>query len=110
MEILREVRGDIPIYRTNCCALVQLSLNNSNTLDEIEEIIESMKKQSKEEMNSHAQCNYLGNERAAFVITLDHENKLVENLQKLGFKEIAEFHRRICYPENSMLKMWLLSW
>jgi hypothetical protein len=49
-------------------------------------------------------------EKAVIVITLPEEINLAENLAKLGFKEIAEFHRRICYLQDEMLKMWFLSW
>lgn len=111
MEILAQVYDNgINRFKTHCCALTQLSINNDHTLEEIQSVIDERKKEALEFMDFHQQMNYGTNERAVFVITISRETKLIENLQKLGFKEIAEFHRRNYLPEDSMLKMWLLSW
>ncbi len=111
MDILAE-SYDSGMYRfkTHCCALAQLSINDDHTLEEIKEIIDEMREKAKSEMTPREQMNFGTHERAVFVITLDHETNLVKNLQQLGFEVITEFHRRNCYPENSMLTMWLLSW
>lgn len=97
-------------YRTKCCALAQLSLDDAHSFEEIKSVIDEMKAEAITEMSPVERNSFGNHERAVFVMTLPHETTLVENLQKLGFKEIAEFHRRNCYPEDSMLKMWLLSW
>jgi hypothetical protein len=99
--------GFISKSRTRCCALAQLSLENSHTKQQIQTAIDEIKKENETPVNSMRRD---GGERAVFVVTLPHETKLVENLIELGFKEIAEFHRRNCYPEDSMLKMWIISW
>lgn len=109
MEIIRQIYGDIPLYRTGCCALGQLSLSDQQSLEEIKELIRILKIESAIPMTVRETQNYGGKERALFVITLPHEIILVENLTKLGFKEIAEFHRRNCYPQDEMLKMWFLA-
>jgi hypothetical protein len=111
MEILREVYHDeIPIYRTNCCSLVQLSLQDYTSVNEIKSLIEREKEKSFTKMTQNDSCNYNGHERAIFVITLEKETTLVENLKTLGFKSIAQFHRRICYPQDELLTMWFLDW
>lgn len=93
--------------RTMCCALAQLSIDNGNTKEQIQDALNEIKKESEIPVNAMRRD---GGERAVFVITLPRETKLVQNLIELGFKEIAEFHRRNCYPEDDMLKMWFYSW
>lgn len=111
MDIITEIYiSGITRYKTHCCALSQLSISNDNSLNEIKDVINKMKNTAIQSMNPHQIINYGSHERAAFVITLPEETNLVKNLQELGFEEIAEFHRRNCYPEDSFLKMWILSW
>jgi hypothetical protein len=111
MEILREVyHGGVLIYRTDCCALVQLSLQDYTPVNEIKELIEREKEKSFTEMTGSERCNFDSHERAIFVITLEKETTLVENLKTLGFKSIAQFHRRICYNQDELLTMWFLDW
>jgi hypothetical protein len=97
---------DINRGRTMCCALGQLSLNNDNTLQEIQLVIDDMKK---EIINGDA-TRRNGGEKAVFVITLPIEIKLEKTLEAFGFKFIYEFHRRDCYPQDELLKMWIYSW
>lgn len=94
-------------FRTMCCALGQLSLSNYHTIEEIEMVLEEIKKETHEPINSQQR---IGGERAIFVVTLPKEKQLEENLAKLGFQMIYEFHRRACYPEEDMLKLWIISW
>jgi hypothetical protein len=94
-------------YRTNCCALGQLSLSSINTLEEIVSVIELIKEESNKEIS---QMQRDGAERAIFVCTLPEEKTLEKNLGLAGFKMIYEFHRRAYNPESSMLKMWIISW
>lgn len=105
-----KIYGDVAKYPTVCCALATLSLNNNHDLEEIKLTIETMKKESNEPLTSQEYVTQGMKEKAVFVITLPNETTLVENLIKLGFKNIAEFHRRICYPQDEMLTMWFLSW
>jgi len=78
--------------------------------DEIQEVIETMKDESNEKMTIYETMDTGMKEKAVFVITLPQETILANNLEKLGFKQIAEFHRRNCYFHEDMLKMWFLSW
>lgn len=110
MNIEPKIYGMVPKFKTHCCALAQLSLTNNESLEEIEYVIEEMKKEANEPLTREEEINFGMKERAVFVITLPHETRLVENLEKLGFQMIYEFHRRSCYPEHSMLKMWIISW
>ena len=92
--------------RTYCCALGQLSLNDSTNIESIKEMLDCIKKESEKIEPLHRD----GAERAIFVITLPKETNLVKNLEILGFQMIYEFHRRACYPEDSMLKLCIISW
>jgi hypothetical protein len=94
-------------FRTMCCALGQLSLNNWNTVEQIELVLEEIKKETHEPVDGSSRK---GAERAIFVVTLPSEKRLEENLEKVGFKMIYEFHRRACYSEEDMLKLWIISW
>jgi hypothetical protein len=91
--------------RTMCCALGTLSMDNSTTLEEIEEVINDIKEETTPD-----NMRRNGGEKAIFVITLPSEERLAENLEKFGFKMVYEFHRRDCYPQDHMLKMWIYSW
>lgn len=96
-------------YRTICCALGTLSIDNDVTLKQIEQTIEDIKKETVSNENLDVSLRN-GGEKAVFVITLPNEEDLAENLEKFGFKMIYEFHRRDCYPKKDMLKMWIYSW
>ena len=109
-DLYSKTYGDINKYRTSCCALATLSLSNIDTFDEIQEVIETMKDESNEKMTIYETMDTGMKEKAVFVITLPQETILANNLEKLGFKQIAEFHRRNCYFHEDMLKMWFLSW
>lgn len=83
------------ITNTDCCALFQISgISNHSSLEDIQEAIDEIKED--EDLQG----------RAIFVITQKHEDKLVKNLKKLGFKEIAKFARKYIY-EQTGLTMWL---
>lgn len=93
-------------FKTFCCALLQLSLDNDSKKEHIEKVLEYLKLQN---------GRFIGRdsgERAVFVIaSIPGEEKLVEMLESVGFKFIYEFHRRKCYnDEETMLQMWIYSW
>lgn len=92
--------------RTLCCGLGTLSMGNNVTLQQIQEVIDDIKKESS--VNDSNRRN--GAEKAVFVITLPTEKTLEHTLEEFGFKMIYEFHRRDCYPQNDLLKMWIYSW
>lgn len=109
MDIFTSIlENNLTKYKTYCCALAQLSANNETNFTDLKNAIESMKEQSKTEMSTLQRQNYGTHERAVFVITLESEEELVEKLVELGFKNIAQFHRRICYPQDQLLTMWFL--
>ena len=94
-------------FKTHCCGLGQLSLNDESSLEFIQDAIAFLK----EENNTPASLSTRnGHERAYFVMTLPYEKQLEENLELAGFSHIATIHRRNYVPEDSMLKMWLISW
>lgn len=96
-------------FRTGCCALAQISLADSNTIEEIESVINDMRRETVIKHSADS-MQRKGGEKAVFVVTMETEKVLVENLTKLGFQKIYEFHRRDCYPKDEMLSMWILSW
>lgn len=102
-----DINEYIPRYRTMCCALGQLSLSNSTSLESIKEIIELIKSEDNVIVD---RMNRVGGERAIFVITTPDESILENNLELAGFKMIYEFHSRNYNPEDRMLKMWIISW
>jgi citrate lyase synthetase len=79
------------VIGTNCCALAQMVAGNGFTMAVL-----------KEKISNCIKSGY----RAIFVITLPHEEKLVERLVKLGFEAITTFERRHEY-EQVPLTMWL---
>lgn len=94
-------------YPTSCCALTQVTMNNRHSLEQIKEIVERIKSETKREWNIH---NRGGGERAIFVIaTMPHEEILAQNLLKAGFKKVYSFARRNGYPEGYN-DMWMISW
>jgi hypothetical protein len=100
-------RGTISRFKTYCCALGQLSLSNDHSLEFIKNAVEFLKEENETPAHSHERN---GHERAYFVMTLPEEEKLEENLAKVGFIHLTTIHRRNYAPEDSMLKMWMISW
>lgn len=96
----------ITTYKTWCCSLLQVSLDNESSKEFIIEVIEHLKIQ-----NGRTALRD-GGERAVFVITkIPGEEELAETLKEIGFEFIYEFHRRKCYKdEETMLQMWIYSW
>lgn len=95
-------------FRTGCCALGQFSLTNDDSVEEIKRAIDYIKEESNQPID--ITCRN-GGERAIFVITIsEKEDVLEKKLEEIGFEQIYEFHRRSCYPEDSMLKLWIISW
>ena len=101
-----EPKNRIRRFPTDCCALGQLSLNNSHTVEEIKNCLDLIKNETKVNWNFR---NRDGGERAIFVITTPNEQELADKLTEVGFELIYWFNRRNGYPEG-MLKMWIYSW
>jgi hypothetical protein len=94
-------------FRTMCCALGHLSINDNVSFDDIKDAVDSIKLETSLPIAAHRRD---GAERAIFVVTLPNETNLEKNLEQVGFKMIYEFHRRACYSETQMLKLWIISW
>lgn len=91
---------------TACCALSQLSANDHDSMWDIRELINEMKKDAEDESWTPAK---LGGERALFCITTPSEKNLERNLRVLGFEVLTTFNRRRGYPPGQ-LKFWFISW
>lgn len=94
-------------WQLPCCALCQLTCNDSTPIEELKESIEKLKKDARKWWHSG---NRDSGERACFVITTPDELILESKLDDLGFKPVAEFSRRKGYPQNGLLTMWFLNW
>lgn len=99
---------DNPIsrFRTSCCALGQLSLNNDHTKEEIEEVLKLWKLETNRKWTTD---NRDGGERAVFVVTTPKEKPLESTLRSVGFIYLYSFNRRNGYPFGN-LKLWIYSW
>lgn len=94
-------------YKTYCCGLGQLSLEDGHSLEFIQAVIAKLKEENSAKVFSLGRD---GGERAYFVMTLPEETTLEENLERAGFTHLTTIHRRNYKPEDSMLKMWMISW
>lgn len=82
-------------HLTQCCALSQITANNSTTKQEILSLIKDAERESK--------YNWYGippgwGEKAFFIICCPGEKKLEKTISAIGFKHIETFERRTCYP------------
>lgn len=94
-------------YKTFCCGLGQLSLSDDHSLEFIQAVVAKLKEENSKPVSPIGRD---GGERAYFVMTLESEKDLEENLEKAGFTHLTTIHRRNYKPEDSMLKMWMISW
>lgn len=100
-------KNPIRRFRTNCCALGQLSLNNGHTIEEINLVLNIIKEETNIKWNPSTRA---GGERAIFVITtMPMEKPLALKLEEIGFKCITGFNRRNGYPNGDNL-MWIIKW
>jgi hypothetical protein len=106
MEIKFSFAPNIKRFGTDCCALGQLSLQDDTPKEAILDALGQIEGESTERWYGKSKD---GGDRAIFVITTPAEQNLVRNLVEIGFQKIAEFPRRVGYPEG-MLTMWLISW
>src|SRR5574343_1386789 len=93
-------------YNTWCCALMHLAADNKASIEELEYQIARLKEESKLFWNVETRSS---GETCIFVITTPTEKDLEEKLIKLNFKAIHQFKRRNGYPQNGLLKMWVLN-
>lgn len=91
---------------TDCCALCQLSRVNDETSKET--IKNKIKKLTKEKKENKEVGYTTGNgQTAVFTIVSPGEDILESNLKELGFKKVHTFERRVGYPNNGDLKMYI---
>lgn len=103
-------------HPTHCCSLSILSLQNSDTIEDIQRAISILKKQAKLRPNFYSENQRIPNgEKSCLTVISPHEagannpEKLEYKLIKCGFRMIVDsFPRRDGYPEGS-LRMYFLN-
>lgn len=80
------------IYRTRSCSLAGMEVHDYDTVAQIERTL-ILGKQN------------IGNYKAIFCLTRPDEEICVNNIQKVGFKKIAEFNRN---HDEGKVSLWLI--
>lgn len=95
-------------FPTTCCSLAILSIKNYHTFVEIQEVIDYIKNDSLKK-KWHI-SDRTGGEMNIQVICSPGEEKLEDNLKKLGFRCLSDkLKRRPGYPAPNQLKLFLLT-
>lgn len=94
------------IITTNCCALAQLTAENDTTIEELKNVV-SEKTEERKKVYERGDSSGKG-QTCLFCIVTPNEDILKQNLEKLGFKSIHSFSRRMGYPEGE-LEMYVLN-
>lgn len=95
--------GPIDFIETRCCALAQLSMENSVSQDYLGKYLEAMGKDAKRAWHP----KIWGGQRTAFVVTvIPGEERLEEKLKGVGFTYAFEFPRRNGYPRPGKCHFW----
>lgn len=90
-------------HQTACCALCQITASNKDSYEDLKTMVDKIKEDAKK---SWIPSDRSGGERAIFIIIAPGEERLKENVETLGFSEIANFDRRNGYPLG-VLKMYM---
>ena len=91
---------------TGCCALCQLDrVSNDTPITSLEWSLEILKRQK--EANTEVGISTGNGQTATFTIVSPGEDKLEDNLIKLGYTKVWEFERRKGYPKEGNLKMYI---
>lgn len=107
-DIENEHVAPILRFSTTCCACAFLSLKNYHTLEDIREVIDSIKKDSNSRKFSPAKRD--GGEQSLLCVISPGEDLLEINLKKLNFVLISDkMKRRRGYPDPNWLKLYLLT-
>lgn len=93
-------------FPTDCCALCQLSVDDSHSIADIEYMLSILNQESTAQ-NYHGTDKTMG-QTAAFVITTPNETKLRKKLKQIGFTPSFQFNRRNGYPKG-ILTMWCIN-
>lgn len=104
------------LTQTKCCALGQLSIKDTDSIDDIQNMIDELQSKSDRwygldtsKPAGVVKGNQGEGQRAVFCIVAPGEDELRENLVCLGFTEVTTFNRRNGYPTGT-LEMWFLDW
>jgi hypothetical protein len=84
--------------KTYCCGLVHIHCNNEDTITDIKNTINNLKKNN----------NY-DYERCGFIIIKENEKILEKRIKKIGFKFVKKFKRNKSYS-TGYLKMYIKTW
>lgn len=104
MEIV--FSNDIKKTTTDCCAMCQLSrVNNDTPKEDIKNILTLLKYQK--DANIEVGVTTGNGQTAVFTIVSPGEFILEKNLQELGFEQKHTFERRVGYPPDGDLKMYI---
>lgn len=97
----------IVFFQTTCCAMGIMSANNYHSVDEIQESINWIVKDSNSRKYSPAERD--GGERNILMICTPNEKILEDNIIKVGFKLLNDnLKRRLGYPAGN-LKLYMYS-
>ncbi len=89
------------------CAIGMISLKNYHTINEIEEVINHIKKDSNSKFFKPSERNF--GEQSVLCVISPGEQELENNLKKLKFKLVGDsLKRRRGYPPG-LLKLYLLT-
>lgn len=91
----------------SCCALCQLSIDDEDSLQDIQRAVERTKAESSREWNTRDRES---GETAIIVMTTPWERNLIKNLKVLGFKPQTTINSRNGYWPRRKIKMWILAW
>ena len=93
-------------HRTDCCALMQLSrVNNGTSVLSLEMAIDKLTKEKN--ANTEVGITTGNGQTAIFTIVSPGEGILAENLVKVGFIPVHQFERRVGYPKEGDLTMYI---
>jgi len=102
----KKKKAKIMKFPTDCCALCQLSIQNSHTKEEIKQALKILRDQST--MQDWWGTGKQYGQKAIFVITTPNEAELADNLKAVGFRPTFNFERRKGYP-GGQLTMWCIN-
>lgn len=92
--------------RTQCCALCQLAqVGDYTPKEELEEKLEQLKEEKAR--NTEVGISTGNGQTAVFIIVSPGEDILEQNLLELGFENKHLFERRVGYPKEGDLKMYI---
>lgn len=89
----------------HCCAMAQISMNESDTLEDIKMVV---RKATKDRNKTWNYLNRDSGETMLMVTVSPHETKLPANLLLAGFELTKSFPRRKGYPAEGDIKLYTI--